>query len=172
MGYDEWWKALESLVADFRKKELSIPEEAMSSLRSAKTMINVYKADESYSESIASIENYLLNVESTLINMAKEKFGQAYIDSWMDKLQRARKEAPKTEVGASRFIQGPPKGEHWIRVLPSENVLEKNVKELAEELGLSCKMQGDCYMLVYGSREKVKVFVKKMAEKCRRTRET
>jgi len=172
MGYEQWWKFLENLIAEFRKKQVAIPPEVMSSLRSAKTMINIYKADPSHLESIPMIENYLLDVESNLINMAKEKFGQDFMERWVKKLEKARKnEKPTDEAATSRFISGLPKSEHWIRVLPSEDLLKEDVKKLAEELGVSWKTQKDGYILVYGSKEKVKIFVKKMADKCRRLRE-
>jgi len=117
------------------------------------------------------IENYLLDVESNLINMAKEKFGQDFMESWIKKLEKARKNRkPTDEAVVSRFISGLPKSEHWIRVLPSEDLLKEDVKKTAEELGVSWRMQKDGYILVYGSKEKVKIFVKKMAEKCRRPR--
>jgi len=171
MGYEQWWKTLETLIAEFRKKQIIIPTEVMKSLRSAKTMINVYNAGPSYMESISIIENYLLDVESKLINMAKENFGQSFMKHWIRKLEDARKESePKVESTTSRFISGLPKGEHWIRVLSSDNVLKEDVEKLADELGLSCKIQKDGYMLVYGGKEKVKIFVKKMADKCRETR--
>lgn len=171
MGYKQWWKTLETLIAEFRKKQVTIPTEIMTSLRSAKTMINVYNADPSFLESIPTIENYLIDVESSLINMAKENFGQSFMKHWIKKLEDARKEAElKAESATSRFISGIPKDEHWIRVIPSDDVLKEDVEKLAGELGLSCKMQKEGYMLVYGSKEKVKVFVKKMADKCRETR--
>ncbi len=171
MGYEQWWKTLETLIAELRKKQLAIPEEIMTSLRSAKTMINIYHADPSYLETIPDIENYLLNVESTLINMAREEFGQAYAERWMERLEKARREEePKTEAAPSRFIPRLPKEEHWIRVLPSDTVLKQDVELLADELGLSCKTQEGGYILIYGSKEKVRDFVKMMAEKCRGTR--
>jgi len=170
MGYEKWWKTLETLIAEFRKKQIPIPNDVMTSLRSAKTMISVYKADLSYAESIPAIENYLLNVESSIMNMAKEEFGQTFVERWLKELEKARKEKePADEATTSRFIPGLPKGEHWVRVLLSEDILKGNIEKLAAELGLSCKMQKDGYMLVYGSKEKVKDFVKKMAEKCRGT---
>ncbi|MFQ6068578.1 MAG: DUF2096 family protein [Candidatus Bathyarchaeia archaeon] len=173
MGYERWWKTLENLIAEFRKKQVTIPTEVMNYLRSAKTMINVYNADPSLSESIPTIENYLVNVESSLITIAKEKLGQEFMEHWIKKLEKARKEKePKQETTTSRFISGLPKGKHWVRVLPSDNVLKENVENLASETGLSYKMQKDGYMLVYGSKEKVKDFVKKMAEKCRSTRKS
>jgi len=171
MGYEQWWKTLENLTAEFKRKQVTVPAEIMSYLRSAKTMISVYNVDPTCLESIPTVENYLINVESNLLNIAKAKFGQAFMERWIKKLEDSRKEAePKTETTASRFIPGLPKGEHWIRVLSSEEILKENVERLAGELGLSCKMQKDGYILVYGSEEKVKAFVKKMAEKCRGTR--
>ncbi len=172
MGYEKWWRTLENLIAEFRKKQIAIPEEVMSSLRSAKTMINVYNADPSRVETIPTIESYLLNVESGLINMAKEEVGEDFMEDWIRKVEEARKEEePKAEAATRRFIPGLPKGQHWIRVLPSDDVLKENVEELAGKLGLSCKLQKDGYLLVYGDREKVKDFVKEMAEKTRRPRE-
>jgi len=171
MGYEQWWKTLETLIAEFRKRQITIPLEAMTSLRSAKTMIKVYNADPSRTEPILDIENYLLTVESNLINIAREKLGQAFIEKWLEKLEKARKEENKeAKASASRFIPRLPRDGHWIRVLPSEGILRETVEELAGELGLSCKMQEDGYLLVYGSKEKVRDFVKKMAEKCRGTR--
>ncbi len=117
------------------------------------------------------IENYLLNVESNLINASKEKFGQKFMEHWIKKLEKARKEEePEAETTTPRFIPNLPKGEHWIRVLPSDDILRKDVEKLAEEIGLSCRIQKDGYILIYGSENKVKDFVKKMAEKSKRLR--
>ena len=171
MGYEEWWKTLEHLITEFRKKNMSVPKEIMTSLRSAKTMINVYKADLSRVETIPEIENYLLSVESSLINIAKEKFGQNFVNNWLRILETSRKEQQTKTDSATRFIPGLPKNEHWIRVLPSEDILKRNIERLAGELGLSFKNQKDGYVLVYGDKKKIKEFVKKMAEKCRRTLE-
>ncbi|UCE96640.1 MAG: DUF2096 family protein [Candidatus Bathyarchaeota archaeon] len=171
MEYGQWWKTLESLIAELKKKQVQIPDEVMKSLRSAKTMIKVYEADQSHWESLPTIENYLFIVESGLINLAGEKFGQAFTERWVERLEKARKEEePKSKASASQFIPGLPKTDHWVRVLPSEDILKENVEKLAEELGLSHRMQQDGHILVYGSTEKVKNFVKKMAEKCRGTR--
>lgn len=171
MGYGQWWKTLESLIAELRKKQVTIPLEVMASLRSAKTMISVYNADSTYLDSIPAIENYLLQVESTLINIAKEEVGQAFIELWIEKIGDARKEEePKAETTTTRFFPGHPKDKHWIRVLPSDVILKETVEKLTAELGLSCKAQKDGYMFVYGNKEKVKDFVKKMAEKCRGSR--
>jgi len=174
MGYQQWWETLESLIAEFRKRRVPVFTDVMTSLRSAKTMINVYKVDTTHSESIPMIEGYLMDVESTLINTAKEKFGPAYAEEWLRKLDEARKQGENTEAktAASRFITGIPRTGHWIRVLTSDDLLKEDVERLADGLKLSHKTQKDGYVLVHGDAGKVKEFVKKMAEKCRRTQES
>jgi len=170
MGYEEWWRTLENLITEFKKKSVTIPNEVMISLKSGKTMLEIYGADLSRVEVIPSIENYLLAVESSLMNIAEEKFGQAIMKRWIKKLEKARKESPKTVAATPRFVPGLPKGKHWIRVLPSDDILKKDVQEIADQIGLSFRMQKDGYILVYGSKEKVKDFVKKMADISRSTR--
>ncbi|MCW4052971.1 MAG: DUF2096 family protein [Candidatus Bathyarchaeota archaeon] len=169
LGYEEWWKTLEKLIAEFRKKKLAIPSEVMTSLKSAKTLIEVYGADLSRVETISSIEEYLLQVESVLINFAEEKFGPAFVKRWINKLEKARKKLSEHATKASRFIPGLPKTEYWIRILPSDDVLRKDVEGLASQFGLSCRLQEGGYILVYGNKSSVKDFVKKMANESRKT---
>lgn len=170
LGYEEWWKTLENLIAEFRKKRLAIPSEVMTSLKSAKTLIEVYGADLSRVETISSIEKYLLQVESSLINFADEELGHAFVKRWIKKLENARKKLSEHVTKAPRFIPGLPKGEYWIRILPSDDVLRKDVEELANQFGLSCRLQEGGYILVYGNKSSVKDFVKKMADESRKTR--
>jgi hypothetical protein len=170
VGYEEWWKTLENLIAEFRKRKSVIPSGVMTSLKSAKTLIEVYGADLSRVETISSIEEYLLQVESSLINLAEEEFGPAFVKRWIKKLENARKKLSEHAPTVPRFIPGLPKGESWIRILPSDEVLRKDVEELAGQFGLSCRLQEGGYILVYGSKGNVKDFVKKMADESRKTR--
>ncbi len=170
VGYEEWWKTLENLMAEFLKKKTVIPSGVMTSLKSAKTLIEVYGADLSRVETISSIEEYLLQVESSLINLAEDEFGQTFVKRWMKKLENARKKLSEPTAKAPRFIPGLPKGEYWIRILPSDEVLRQEVEELAGQFGLSCRAQEGGYILVYGSKGNVKDFVKKMAAEARKTR--
>lgn len=172
MGYEQWWQTLENLITDLRKRKTPIPATIMSSLRSAKTMINVYKADTKNVDPVLAIENYLLDVESNLINLSEEKFGSSFIDIWLKKLDAARMEKePETDKPASQFIAGIPRSEHWIRILPSDDLVQEDVERLADELGLQHNLQ-DGYVLIHGEEPKVKEFVKKLAEKCRRTQKS
>ena len=63
MGYEETWKVLADLIAELRKKGEVIPASVMNDLRSAKTMMQIFKADPSHIENIPRIETYLENVE-------------------------------------------------------------------------------------------------------------
>ncbi len=169
MSYDEVWKILADLITDFRRRSEIIPPHVMNDLRSAKTMIEILKADPTHVEHTPDIEAYLSNVESFLIFTAQSRFGKEYADRWVEKLEKARKK-PGEEVevkAAPRFVPGLPRGERWIRVQVSKDTTRRNIEKMAEESGLSSKMQDDGYMLVSGEAEKIKLFVKRMKEKFR-----
>lgn len=169
MGYSQWWKMLESLLAELRKKHVSISSDVTTSLRSAKAMISVYQSDPSYVDSIPTIENDLMKVESDLINLAKEKVDSKFVEQWLAKLEKARREAESKVEPSSRFVSGLPKSKHWIRILPSDEILREDIEELTSQMGLSIKMGQNGYIVIYGDEAKVKAFVKKMAERCRGT---
>ncbi|MEA2090385.1 MAG: DUF2096 family protein [Thermoproteota archaeon] len=173
MSYGERWKVLADMVTWFRNKGKTIPENVLKDLRSAKTMMQVLKVDPTYIENVQKIEGYLQSVESKLILMVQEWFGEKFVEEWIKKLGEAGKkgyEEERRRLGVSRFIPGLPRGEHWVRVQVSEGVSQKDIEKLAKRNKLSHKMQKDGYMLVYGDKEHVKSFVKEMAEKQRRMR--
>ena len=170
MTYEETWKVLADLLTELRKKGETIPTDVMKDLRSAKTMIQILKADPSHIENIPRIETFLGNVESHLIFVAQEKFGSSFVDQWMEKLEKARKAIEKEGETAPRFVPGLPRGEHWVRVKVSKDMPRKGIEKLAEEKNLSHKMQKNGYMLVYGDSKGIKSFVKTVAEKFRGTR--
>lgn len=163
MGYLAAWKVLEEMITDFRKRGISVPAEVMKDLRSAKTLINVLKADPSNLDTKQKIEDYLLSVESYLISEGQRAFGTSYVEEWLKRLNEAG-ESWEGE-GETRFVPGVPRGRSWIRIKPLAEVPLKKLKELAEESNLSYKVQNDGYLLVYGEDESLREFVKKMASK-------
>lgn len=167
MGYEEAWKVLADLVTELRKRGETIPPTVMNDLRSAKTMIQILKADSTHVENFPRIEMYMENVESYLVFLMQKKAGSDYVEQWMKKLEKARRTREEEEKVVSRFVSGLPRGKHWVRVQVSEDMSENNIKRLAKENSLSTKMQKNGYVLVYGDVEKVKLFVKKMAEELR-----
>lgn len=172
MSYEEAWKVLADLLTELRKSGETIPIDVMNDLRSAKTTIEILKADPTHIETIPKIETYLGNVESYLIFVAQEIFGSDFVEEWMRKLQGARRKVyEEREVKAlPRFVPGLPRGKHWVRVQISEDTPQEDVVRLAKESKLSHKMQKNGYILVYGDGESIKSFVKKMAEEFHGTR--
>ena len=165
MGYEELWRVLGDLLTELRKKGETIPVDVMNDLRSAKTMIQVLKADPTYSENIPRIETYLENVEFQLIFVAQSKFGSEYVEEWMKKLEAARRRVYEGEKVPPRFVPGIPRGKRWVRVQVLEETPQRDIERLAEENKLSHKIQEDGYILVYGKNENIKSFVKKLAER-------
>jgi len=172
MSYEERWKVLADLFTELRKKGEKIPTNVINDLRSAKTMIEILKADPTHIENIPRVETYMGNVESHLIFVAQEKFGSEFVEQWMKRLEEARKvvKVRKRVEAGQRFVPGIPPGKHWVRIQISEDAPREDVERLVKENKLSCKMQKNGYMLVYGNSESIKSFVKRMAEKFRGTR--
>jgi hypothetical protein len=164
MGYPAVWKVLEELIADFRKRGKTIPPQVMNDLKSAKTMIQISRAEKEYSETVQKTEEYLTNVESYLVSEGEKQFGFEYIDEWLCKLKEASK-IPDASEKETRFIQGVLRGEKWVRVKATTELPIEKLRSLASESQLLCKLQKDGYLLVHGKEEHVKDFIKKMATK-------
>lgn len=171
MSYEENWKFLADLLTELRKKGEKIPTGVMNDLRSAKTMIQILKADPTHIENIPRIETYLRNVESYAIFTAQEKLGTDFVERWLRKFEKAKRiKIEKKEEVTPKFVSGIPRDNNWVRIQISEDTPQKDVERLVKENKLSCKMQKNGYMLVYGDEESIKSFVKKIAEKFRGTR--
>ena len=165
MGYEEAWNVLDDLITEILKKGETIPKHVMNDLHSAKTMIQIFKADPTHVENLSRIETYLENVESHLMLTAQEKFGADYVERWMKKLEEARKAPEEKEKARLKFVVGIPRGEHWVRIQISEETSKSEIERLVKRNGLSSKMQKNGYVLVYGDVKKVKEFVKNIAKK-------
>ena len=133
MTYEESWNVLAHMLTELRKRGEVIPTDLMEDLRSAKTMIQVLKADPSHIENIPRIEAFLLNVESRLVFMAQERFGSKFVDEWLKKLEKARKTVKEKGEAAQRSVSGLPRGKHWMRVKVSEESPRKRIETLAEQ---------------------------------------
>ena len=168
MSYDSQWKFLADLLIELQKRGEKIPADVMDDLRSAKTIIQVLKADPTHIESISRVDTYMRSVESYAIFTA-EKLG--IVEEWLKKLKELKK-VKDQERGStvSSFIPGVPRDKSWIRIQISEDNLQENVEKLVKESKLSHKMHKNGYMLVYGNEENIKIFVKRMAEQFRGSR--
>jgi hypothetical protein len=171
MGHNQVWKTLDSLIAEFRKRGKPAPPNIIEDLRSAKTMMQVLKADPKHAENIPTIEMYLGNVESYLIFESHQKFGAQFAEDWMQKLRDARKTSDaegEPLESSSKFVPGVPRDQKWLRVQVSDDMPENEIKKLAAECGLSTRIQPDGYVLVLGDDSRIKLFIQKTGEKLQR----
>jgi len=162
MGHPETWKVLEETIADFRRKGLVVPTDIMSELTSAKTMIQVLKADPNCAGVEQKIEEYLMNVESYVISKGQMMFGIEYVDKWSKKLDEASKRTSEEVEEKIRPVPHFPRDEKWMRIKPSSQLPIDELKSLADKLCLSCDVQED-FLLVHGKDEPLKEFVKEIA---------
>jgi hypothetical protein len=177
MAYEKIWEILENLMLVLQKKSRKIPKEVLRDLKSAKTMINISKAEsETRAETIMKIETYLSNVETHLLILAEE-LGKDLADEYMGQIHNARSEIredlekkslQRETEPKSRFVSGIRRNEHWIRIHISEDIAKEHVEKVAEELDLNCKMQNEGFLLVHGDQDKIKKLVRKIAEETKK----
>lgn len=174
MSHETIWTALEDLIEEFRKRGETIPPQIMEDLRAAKSLIQVSRAKPQQTQDSTQIEIYLNNIEFYLIPKAQEKFGQAFADEWMRKLEKAGKETIEEGVGStvSTFLSGMPRDTPWVRVRFSDDIKQDIVETLAKESGLKTNNKEPSYLLVYGEQKKLKTFMKKMTERFRGARKS
>jgi hypothetical protein len=169
MTYEEKWKILADLLTELQERGEKIPAEVINDLRSAKTMIQVLKADPAHTENISRIDTYLRNVESYAIFTA-EKGGTETVEEWLKKLEEPKRVKKKEKRDAApRFVPRVPRDKNWLRIQISKDIPQEDMKKLVKESGLSYKMQKNGYMLVYGNGKNIKSLVKKLAEQFRGT---
>ena len=160
------WRLMADLIRDLRRRGESIPPQIMNDLRSAKTMIEIARIDRSNPNVIVRIEEYLNNLESYLLPLAREKLGQTYVDMLMEKIAEAQRGVFTFERRAERrFAVDVPRDKHWIRVKPTEEMSLDVIRQISEEIGLEHRIQRDGYVLVYGEKDQIKMFVKRTARR-------
>mgnify|MGYP006269551281 CR=1 FL=1 len=164
MGYSALWKVLENMVADFRKRHTDVPLETLNDLKSAKTIIKLAKSGLNNAEYAQKIEILLGNVEHYLVSEGQKRFGNEYSEEWLKRISEASATAEEDEEKTS-FVSGFPREQKWIRIKPSRDLPVEKLKLLVEDANLSCKLQNDGFLLVYGKGESLREFVRKIATK-------
>jgi hypothetical protein len=166
MNYEEKWKNLADLLIELQERGENIPADVTNDLRSAKTMIQVLKADPTHTENISKIEMYIRSVESYAI-FAAEKLGTETVEVLLNKLKDTKTVKKKNRTAGSRFSLGVPRDKSWMRIRISDETPLEDVQNLVRESKLSYKLQENGYILVYGNEKDIKSFVKSMAEQFR-----
>ena len=164
-NYSAAWKALEELVPALKAKGVNIPDHIAKKLRSTRATIAIYEADPTYEETIATLEAYLVDLESELLNLAEKEVGKEYSSDWLEKIGKARYSKPEP-VGVKRgFPSGVPRGDYWIRVEISDTVTIDELRETAINQGLTLKEDSPKLVVIHGEQSAVKQLIREIAEK-------
>ena len=161
-------KILEEIIIELRRKSLEIPANVMSDLKSARTLMKVEKADaRGRGETEPKIDEYLGSVDAYVITEAGKYFSAEKVEKWLTALDLASCEScvtveePKEEM---RFISGVPRDQKWIRVEPIESLPVEKLEKMATEAKLGFRREKDGRLIVYGTDEAVKGFIKKISK--------
>lgn len=167
MSYERKWKLLADLLTKLQEKGERIPADVLNDLRSAKTMIQVLKADPTHIESMYRIDTYLRTVEAYTI-FTMEKQGKVNVEEWLKKLKEPERwETNEKWEKNSAFVTNVPRNKNWIRIQISEDIPREEMKKLVEENRLSYRLDKNGHIIVHGDKEKIKLLVKKLAEQFR-----
>jgi hypothetical protein len=160
-------RILEDMIIEFRKKGLLIPQNVLTDLKSARTLMKMENADQiSRGETESKIDEYLSTVEAYLITEAQKILPPEQVDEWLRRLVAAGGDScPILAKEEKRFVHGIPRDQKWIRIEPLENMPLDKLEELATGTNLSFRQEDDGHLTVFGGAEDIKKFVKKMTEK-------
>jgi len=165
------WRALSDLLTELRARGVEIPPHIVRDLRSARSLIETLRISPECGEAAGMAEELLLSVETYLLAEAEIRLGPDKAEEWARKLSEATLDVeavrPAEEI---RFRPGLPRGEHWMRVRISDELPKELLERLAEEEGVSARVEPDGFVLISGEEEKVKALAKRLAEHMRGAR--
>ncbi len=157
------WNLLEDMMLELKKSGVTIPSKVVEDLRLANSMIQLTKAEGSHCDALQKAEEYLANVEAYVVTEGQQVFGSEKVDGWLLRLEEANAKTCEDEVVCDKFVTGVPRDQKWVRVEPMGDLSEEKVQRLAAERGMQVKVQADDRLVVYGSAEHLKAFLKALA---------
>jgi hypothetical protein len=161
-------KLLEEIIVTLRKSGLEIPVDVMSDLKSARTLMKIEKDDvHGRDETEPKIDKYLYNVEAYVMAQADLRLPPEKVEKWLTELDLASCESCVTVVEPKekiRMIPGVPRDQKWIRVEPIDNLPVEKLEQRATEANLVFRREKDGCLIVYGTDEAVKGFIKKISK--------
>lgn len=168
MNYEYLWKELEFLVIELRSKDKRIPKEVVEDLKSARTLMTIQKINPS-SPIKAEVEDFLSRTEMALLSHAEFYLGKKYADKWFRRIQEAKsKDSNYTDEKKLSFVTGIPKGEDMVRVRVSELIDMPSLVKMSSSLGLEYRKENKNVIIIHGSPEKIRVFMRQLTEKVKR----
>jgi hypothetical protein len=151
------------MMLELKKSGVTIPSKVVEDLRSAKSMIQLTKTEGSHGDSLQKAEEYLANVEAYVVTEGQQVFGSEKVDGWLRRLEEANAEIREDTGVCDKFVTGVPRDQKWVRVEPMGDLSADKVQKLAVKHGMQVKAQADGKLVVYGSAENLKLFLKALA---------
>jgi hypothetical protein len=164
MGHNmAYWKLLEKMTIELKKKNVAIPENIMGDLRSAKSMIKLHCTQAiGAGDVIQKAEELTSNVEAFLVTEGQNVLGPEKVDSWLLQLEEANAEVCEEAKSDDKFVTGVPRDQKWVRVEPIDALSTERIQQIAKEQNLTVNPQKDGRLVVFGQPESIKEFLKKM----------
>jgi len=161
-------RLLEDIILELRRKGMEIPANVMSDLKSARTLMKLEKTDAPIpGESEPKIDKYLATVEAYLMSEADKHFSAEQVQRWMAGLDLASCDTCVTVTKRKeemRMVPGVPRDQKLIRVEPIDSLPMEKLEKMAADAKLGYRRDKDIHLIVFGSEEDIKSFVKKMTE--------
>ena len=157
------WKVLEGMLIDLKKKGVKIPENILSDLRSAKSMIKLHCTQaKGAGDALQKAEELYSKRGGLPCDGSAENFWSEKVDAWLRRLEEANAEVCEEPTAENKFVTGVPRDQKWVRVEPIKDLPAGRILQIAEEQNLQVKPEKDGRLVVYGQPEGIKAFVKKM----------
>jgi len=164
VNYEAIWQVLADLVTELRKVGEVVPSQVMRDLRSAKTTMQIFKVDRDNPDHLVRIEELMGNIESYIMSKAQKRFGPETINEWAERLEKARGQVHEETPSSRRFVPGVPRDKDWVRIKTTDDIPLKEIVQAAEGEGLLYKTCGNEYVIVYGEKDRIKNFVKRLMD--------
>lgn len=165
MNYENVCKKLDELMVELMQKGITIPQQLIDDLKSGRTLASVYNNEPANLDMEMQATPYLQKAEYNLLFLAESEVGKEYADEWQNKINRAYAGEGRKGPYISRFVSGIPKGEYWIRIKASELTIDDELSKLLDQLHISVRPENDGYLLVYGRKEDISLFLKEVRRK-------
>ncbi len=156
------WKLLEDMMLELKAAGTAIPAKVVEDLRSAKSMIQLTYTDGSHGDALQKAEEYLANVEAYVITEGQAVFGAAKVDAWLRRLEKASGQVCEEPAVSDKFVAGVPRSQRYVRIEPKGDLTKEKVDALAKAQGMQVKVQSDGKLVVYGSPDDLKAFLKQV----------
>jgi hypothetical protein len=164
MGHNmAYWKLLEDMMIELKKKDAVIPQNVLEDLRASKSMIQLHcTVSTGGGDAIQKAEELTANIEAYLVTEAQKLLGSEAVDLWLRQLEEANAQICEEPAKTDKFITGVPRDQKWVRVEPIANLPTERIQQIAKAQNLAVNPQKDGRLVVYGQPESLKDFLRKM----------